>query len=178
MMKKIWFPLIIVTFLVISLFIYRQSCAALNSAATYVNAISLDYYVRRGMVQKKPQMNEASDLSVLRTEISKGDLYFVKSPLNAVLIYENLLKKDPGNMSLHLRMGMIFLKLGEHDTAREHLSFVYENKDSGLQPDAAWFLGLISVLQDEKTEAKTLLQECISKKCSYRNEAENLISLI
>jgi hypothetical protein len=92
--------------------------------------------------------------------------------------YESLLKKDPGNNSLQLRLGMIYLKLKQYDAAKEHFYFVYENKDSGLQPDSAWFLALISLIESDKTAAKNFLQESVTKKCSYKNEAAALLNCL
>jgi hypothetical protein len=71
---------------------------------------------------------------------------------------------------------MIYLKLKQYDAAKEHFYFVYENKDSGLQHDSAWFLGLISIIEENKEAGKTYLQECLTKKCSYKKEAAELLS--
>jgi uncharacterized protein HemY len=151
-------------------YFYSKSNAALNLAATHVEAISLEYYTNRGMGQ-----NKATQKLSLREEIERVDLQFLKDPKMAAVSYEYLLKKDPGNNSLHLRLGMIYLKLKQYDAAKEHFYFVYENQESGLQPDAAWFLGLISVIEDDKVAAKDYLQESVIKRCSYKKEAAKLL---
>lgn len=173
-MLKTFLTLALILVLLSSFFyFYSKSSSALNLAATHVEKLSLEYYTNRGMGQKKA----AKKLS-LREEIEIVDLQFLKDPKMAAVSYESLLKKDPGNNSLQLRLGMIYLKLKQYEVAKEHFYFVYENTDSGIQPDAAWFLALISVIEDDKESARKYLEEAVSKKCSYKKEAAELLSCL
>lgn len=152
-------------------YFYSLNSSALNLTAGHIEDISLEYYTNRGMVQnKQPQT------LTLRQEINRADLQFLKDPKMTAVTYESLLKKDPGNISLQLRLGMVYLKLKQYDVAKVHFYFVYENKDSGLQPDSAWFLGLISIVEEDRDAGKTFLKECVTKKCSYKKEAAELLS--
>ena len=173
MLKKILPILLITALLGAFYYFYIQSNRALNLADRHIENVSLEYYTNRAMVQKK----QAESLS-LRDEINLADLQFLKDPKMTAVAYESLLKKDPGNNSLQLRLGMIYLKLKQYDAAKEHFYFVYENKDSGLQPDSAWFLALISLIESDKTAAKDFLQESVTKKCSYKNEAAALLNCL
>ena len=173
-MLKTIIPIIVAVLLLVSFYyFYSKSNKALNLSATHIENVSLEYYTNRAMVKKKP-----AQLISLRDEINMADLQFLKNPKLAAVSYESLLKKDPGNNSIQLRLGMIYLKLKQYDAAKEHLYFVYENKDSGLQPDAAWFLGLITLIEEDKVTAKSLLQESLQKKCSYKKEAAELLEYL
>jgi hypothetical protein len=171
-MLKTYLSLALILVLLSSFYyFYSKSSAALNLASAHIEGLSLEYYTNRGMGQ-----NKATQKLSLREEIERADLQFLKDPKMAAVNYESLLKKDPGNNSLHLRLGMIYLKLKQSDAAKEHFYFVYENTDSGLQPDAAWFLGLISVIEEDKVAAKSYLQESVTKRCSYKKEAAKLLA--
>ena len=171
MLKKIIPFALIILLLGSFYYFYSLNSRALNLTAGHIEGISLAYYTNRGMVQNKQNQTLS-----LRDEIKKADLQFLKDPKMTAVAYESILKKDPGNNSLQLRLGMIYLKLKQYDAAKEHFYFVYENKDSGLQPDSAWFLGLISIIEENKEASKTYLQECIAKKFSYKKEAAELLS--
>jgi thioredoxin-like negative regulator of GroEL len=173
-MLKIIISLAIVVLMLGSFyFFYKQSNKALYLAARHLENVSLEYYTNRAMVQKKPLQSLS-----LRDEIKLADLQFQKNPKLTAVSYESLLKKDPGNNSIQLRLGMIYLKMKQYDAAKEHFYFVYENEDSGLQPDAAWFLGLITLIEEDKVSAKSFLQESLQKKCSYKKEAAELLEYL
>ncbi len=173
-MLKTIFPIAIAVLLLGSFYyFYSQSNRALNLSARHIENVSLEYYTNRAMVQKKPLQSLS-----LRDEIKLADLQFLKNPKLTAVSYESLLKKDPGNNSIQLRLGMIYLKMKQYDAAKEHFYFVYENEDSGLQPDAAWFLGLITLIEEDKVSAKSFLQESLQKKCSYKKEAAELLEYL
>jgi len=168
--------------LAVSLFAYQQSSKAQNAAAKAISEISLEYYTRRGMVQKKPILPIAKQGETPKLDLVPGmqaaDALFEKNSIEAAARYEQLLAQDPGQIALQLRLGMIYLKLKQYDAAKEHLYFVYEHKESGLQPDAAWFLALVHMSEQSKEKAISLLNECVDKKCNYKKEAAAFLQII
>jgi hypothetical protein len=172
---------VLAVFAACAIYFYASSNITVNDAARHISEINLDYYTRRGMVQKKQFSPEKSDTIQkldLGPSIQKADAIFEKDEKMAAANYEQLLKSDPGNVSIHLRLGMLYLKLNQLDASKEHLYFVHENKDSGLQPDSAWFLALLNIKEQNTEKAKMLLEECVVKKCSYKIEAEALLQTI
>ena len=128
------------------------------------------------MNKKSSADNQSSDY--LKNEISETDILFTKNPLKAAAEYEKLLKSDPGNTGLHMRLGLLYIKLKQTSAAKEHLYFVYEQEESGLQPTSALYLALINILEDNKSEAQKLLKECIEKRSSYKKEALELTAML
>jgi predicted negative regulator of RcsB-dependent stress response len=177
----------------VSLFAYQQSNKAQNAAAKAISDINLEYYTRRGTVQKKPlapitkqeelkTQDDTKERPSTAVDLAPGmqaaDALFEKNSKEAAARYEQLLQQDPGYIALQLRLGMIYLKLKQYDAAKEHLYFVYEHKESGLQPDAAWFLALLHLSEQNKEKAVVLLKECVEKKCNYKKEAAAFLQIV
>ncbi len=169
-MKYISFITTIIILASVSLLWYTRNNKALNDASKYVSNISLEHYTFRGVSFQKSDSHA--------NHLSKNDILFYENPKLALVNYESMLKLDPGNVGLHLRLGLLYLKMEQISAAKEHLFFVHGNLDSALQPDSSWFLALANILGNNETEAKKYLFECIDKKCSYKKEASQLAELL
>lgn len=165
----------------ISLFLYQQQGAAKRLASKYKTNINLNYYQMRALVHQ-PQQIKAANLAEykanINTSISNWDQNFQKTPQRTLAGYLQLLEYDPGNVRIHLRIGMLALKLDQYELAKTHLYFVYKHKEAGIQPDAAWFMGLLALEEGNLLDAKQKLQESIDMKSNYSRHATKLIALI
>jgi tetratricopeptide (TPR) repeat protein len=156
--------LILSAFFALSIFAYQKENKPLQLANSAIASIDLRNFDQRGVHTKKSVPNQ------LRT----ADLCFEKQPLKAVGIYRDLLRQDPGNLDLHIRLGMLSLKQQQYEAAREHLHMVYEVKEAALQPDASWFLALLAIIEQDEDYAKKLLEESLEARSQYQEQAEIL----
>lgn len=181
-MKKSTFLIIlcILSFLGLSLMAYQFQNRSFDKAAHHISTINLDQFQFRGAMQNpnlKKVAPKTEELADIGPAIEAIDPLFVQKPLEALARYQQLLETDPGHLGLRIRLGMLQLQQGQHAAAKENLYFVYEHKDAGLQPDAAWFLALLAIVEQDNTNALQLLKESIDNECTYKQEAQELLTL-
>ena len=160
---------VISVFFAISIFAYQRQNAPLQKANQAIAAIDLRNFDKRAIVERSKTIEE---------RIKDADLLFDESPIKAAGIYQDLIRQDPGRLDLHIRLGMLQLKNQQHDAAREHLHIVYEQKTAALQPDAAWFLGLLAIVEGDQDYAKNLLEESLNAGSQYQENAEQIYQLL
>jgi hypothetical protein len=160
-----------------SLMAYQFQNRSLDMAARYISAINLDQFQFRGAMQNPnlKKIDSSVDL-LMKTQLALQAInpLFEQKPLEALARYQQLLETDPAHLGLRIRLGMLQLKQGQRAAAKENLYFVYEQKDAGLQPDAAWFLALLAIVEQDNELAKQLLKESIDSECTYKEEATEL----
>ena len=184
MKKNIIIISIFVAISAIAVFLYRESSKAENLAATYINNLNLDMYAQRGMLIRKPVkiIKEVSskniDSDFYQSEIQSIDQIFEADPKTVISKYLQLLDLDPGNISIHLRLGIIYLKNQQYSAAKEHFYFIQEQKDSGLYPDSYWFLGLIHLIEGNRSKADQYFKACLNSKCTCKKEAQSMIDAL
>lgn len=159
----------ICVFFTIAIFAYQQQNAPLQLANQAIASIDLKNFKARAVLQKKKSFEQ---------RLTKADALFDSKPLEAAGIYQDLLKSDPGRLDLRMRLGMLHLKNRQHEAAREHLHIIYEYKSASLQPDAAWFLALLAIAEQNESYAKKLLAESLEAGSQYQQEAEKLHQLL
>jgi hypothetical protein len=184
MKKNILIISILVAISASAVFLYRESSKAENLAAAYVNKLNLDMYAQRGMVIRKPvKLNNQDSIKSVKdnfyqTEIQSIDQIFDTDPKIVISKYLELLNLDPGNISIHLRLGIINLKNHQYSSAKEHFYFIQEQKDSGLYPDSYFYLGLIQLMEGDRSKADQYFKACLNSKCTCKKEAQSMIDAL
>lgn len=155
---------------------YWLSSSVTNKAHHYIHSADLSLYTHRGVVSSSMQEDEedqeipiSTQIAVVDQELSEGNA------LLALAKYDQLLEKDPSNMELLLRMGIIYLQKDEYSLAQEKLSEVYGFKASIFSLDAAWFLALLNVKYEQWDKAKQLLKEVVEGRGNYHLQAKDLL---
>ncbi len=167
MQRNSWLILTgIFLFFVLSIFGYQQHYRAEALAGRAIANIDLRYFGQRAI---------QISANTFQQRLQKADALFLEAPIQAMGIYQDLLKQDPGNLSLRMRMGMLQLKLRQYEAAREHLHVVYDQKEALLQPDACWFLGLLAVLEGNSAQAQVFLKESLEAGSQYQSQAEAVL---
>ena len=92
--------------------------------------------------------------------------------------YQNLLKEDPANNELLLRIGIIYLRENQYELAQENLQAVYADKDAAFALDGAWFLGLLQTKYGNKNNASQFFEEVAKGRGNYHLAAQELLSLM
>lgn len=156
-------------FFAISIFAYQEQNAPLQLANQAIASIDLKNFKQRAVVRKTESLED---------RLHKADALFEQDALKAAGIYQDLLKTDPGRLDLRIRLGMLYLKNRQHEAAREHLHIIYEHKSASLQPDAAWFLALLAIVEGKETYAKKLLAESLEAGSQYQGNAQKLHQLL
>jgi len=158
---------------------YQQEGAAERWAARYRANINLDFYQMRASSKNATiKTPPVADTSAFYAKKLKWDQKLQDAPIKALAAYQQLLQKDPANTQLQLRIGMLALKLNQRELAREYLYLVYQEEITNLQPDAAWFLALLSIQEGHKKRAKAFLDESIKKGSNYLLQAQQLQPLL
>lgn len=184
MKKNIIIISILVAISALAIFLYRESSKAENLAAAHVNKLNLDMYAQRGMVIRKPVKIIKTDSvnsinsNFYQSEIQSIDQIFEADPKIVISKYLELLNVDPGNISIHLRLGIVYLKNHQYSAAKEHFYFIQEQKDSGLYPDSYWYLGLIHLMEGDRSKADQYFKACLNSKCTCKKEAQSMIDAL
>ena len=93
--------------------------------------------------------------------------------------YHELLKGDPDNLELQLRIGLLELKEGNYEETKEYLTKAYQQNDAAFSLDAAWGLALWNIQYHSNLDrARTLMEEIVAKRGNYFKEAENLLEVM
>lgn len=172
------------TILTLSLFIaclgsagyaYLLNTSVTNKVNDYIKDVDLSLYAHRGVLQKK-----SPDTKQLINEgIASIDQQFGKGErLVALANYHDLLKKDPSNMELLLRIGIIYLQEKEYNLAQENLTAVYGFKESVFALDGAWFLALLNAEYENWDRTKKLLNEIVQARGNYHLQAAALLKAL
>jgi tetratricopeptide (TPR) repeat protein len=152
---------------------YWLSSSVTNKAHHYIHSADLSLYTHRGVVSTSIEEDQdipiSTQIAVVDQELSEGNA------LLALAKYDQLLEKDPSNMELLLRMGIIYLQKNEYSLAQENLSEVYGFKASVFSLDAAWFLALLNVKYEQWDKAKQLLKEVVEGRGNYHLQAKDLL---
>ena len=147
---------ILLVLLVSSAFAYWNANQLDAKVYHFIHQVDLSLYTHRGLVQHEPKEENLS----LDEAIAYQDNRFENGERLAALAgYENLLKQDPSNMELLLRIGIIYLQEKEYSLASENLNSVYEFKESVFALDAAWFLALMQAEFGNLDQTQKLLKE-------------------
>jgi len=177
-MTKITLSIIsIFTLLLIgSSYTYWSSTLAPNKVHYYINSTNLSLYTHRGIVSARREdsleIPIEEQIAVVDRELSEENTLLILAK------YNQLLKQDPSNMELLLRMGIIYLKKQEYSLAQENLSEVYGFKASTFSLDAAWFLALLNAEYGQWEKTKQLLKEVVQGRGNYHLEAKDLFDSI
>lgn len=174
------------TLIIISIFIillmgssyaYWNASSISNKAYHYIHQVDLSLYTHRGVVSTLEK--EVEEQRSVNEQIAAIDQMFGGGDeLSALAEYQELLKQDPSNMELLLRMGIIYLQKEEYSLAQEHLSTVYGFKASIFSMDAAWFLALLNVKYEQWDNVKPLLQEIVDSRGNYHLQAKELLNCL
>ena len=174
MTKTTLFIISIITLLLIGTSsAYWAASSVPNKVNAYIHSADLSLYTHRGVVSVSMDEEEATpinaQIAMVDQELSEG------KTLLALAKYNDLLKQDPSNMELLLRMGIIYLQENEYSLAQENLSEVYGFKASIFSLDAAWFLALLNAEYEQWDRTKTLLKEVIEGRGNYHLQAKDLL---
>ena len=164
----------IITLLLIGTsYAYWSSTSVSNKVDRYIHTADLSLYTHRGVVtasiEEDPGIVIDEQIALADKELSGGNALLVLAK------YSELLKQDPSNMELLLRMGVIYLQKNEYSLAQEKLSEVYGFKSSIFSLDAAWYLALLNAEYGEWERAKKLLKEVEEGRGNYHEEAKDLL---
>jgi tetratricopeptide (TPR) repeat protein len=107
----------------------------------------------------------------LRTALEK---YQNRQYGEAVILFEKLLEKDPGQMATQLYSGISYFEIAEYQKAGKSFSKVIEHNDNLYIEQAKWYLGFCYLKTDEKQKAITQFKE-ISKTDGYYSEKAKAI---
>lgn len=172
------------TILIISVFLvglggsgyaYWLSSSVTNKVNDYIKDVDLSLYAHRGVVQKKAPDNKL----IISKAIANIDQRFGKGErLIALANYHDLLKQDPSNMELLLRIGIIYLQEKEYSLAQENLTEVYGFKESVFALDGAWFLALLNAEYENWDRTKRLLKEVVAERGNYHLQATELLKAL
>lgn len=154
---------------------YWKSTYTSNLVNTHIFQADMSRYVHRGVLDFD---TEGKEISFSDRIASVDNLFFNGEKSEALASYITLLKEDPGNMSIMLRMGIIYLQEEEFTLAQENLNVVYGYKESVYALDAAWFLALMNYQNNNFPNVKTFLSEIIEGRGNYFMEAEELLDMI
>jgi tetratricopeptide (TPR) repeat protein len=152
---------------------YWVSSSVPNKVNRYIHTADLLLYTHRGVVSVSTDEDKevpiSAEIALVDQELSEGNT------LLALAKYDELLKKDPSNMELLLRMGIIYLQKNEYSLAQEKLSEVYGFKASIFSLDAAWFLALLNAQYEEWEKVEALLKEVVEGRGNYHLQAKELL---
>lgn len=163
--------------MIISGFAYWQTNQLPNKAYQYIQQINFNLYEHRGVIVTKP----GETTTTLEDKIADMDAYFDKGErLVALGGYHELLKDDPDNLELLLRIGLIELQESNYVVAEGYLKDAYKQNDAAFSLDAAWGLALLNILKSgpNLNEAQDLMEEVVAKRGNYFKEAGTLLEVM
>ncbi|MCH2023799.1 MAG: hypothetical protein MK207_15085 [Saprospiraceae bacterium] len=154
---------------------YWKSSYTSNLVNTHIYQADMSRYVHRGVLDFD---TEGKEISFNDRIASVDNRFFNGEKKEALALYILLLKEDPGNMSILLRLGIIYLQEEDYTLAQDNLNTVYGYKESVYALDAAWFLALMNYQNNNIPTVKTLLTEIIKGRGNYFMEAEELLEIL
>lgn len=171
-MQKITVLIIITVGLLIGLssFGYWNSSQANNLTYQYIQNANFDLYAHRAIVGVDKVLSIEEQIGQVDEQFNEG------KKLKALAAYQDILKQDPGNTEILLRIGVIHLQEEQPSEAQSYLLQAAENEISVFHLDAQWFLALIAVQDKNPSRAKQFLQNIIVQRGNYYQEAEKLLT--
>ncbi|MCP4439505.1 MAG: tetratricopeptide repeat protein [Aureispira sp.] len=154
----------------LSSFGYWNSTQASDLAYQYIQNANFDLYAHRAIVAPDVQLS-------IDEQIGRVDEHFNDGQkLEALALYQDILKQDPGNTEILLRMGVIHLQQEQPSEAQDYLLQAAENKISVFYLDAQWYLALIAIQNEASAKAKQLLQPIVDQRGNHYKDAELLLT--
>lgn len=171
-MQKVSILIVLTVGLLIGLssFGYWQATQASNLTYQYIQNANFDLYAHRAIVKTPENLTIEEQIGQVDEQFNEG------KKLKALAAYQNILKQDPDNTEILLRIGVIHLQEEQPSEAQEYFLQAAENKISVFYLDAQWFLALIAVQNKDNKQAQKLLQNIIEQRGNYYKEAQKLLS--
>ena len=90
---------------------------------------------------------------------------------------EALLRLDPDNLAVLLRLGMIYLQQEQYEEAQIHFKTVYQAEEASSRPLAAWYLALVHGRYGQTQQCQMFLREAAAGD-AHTHQATRLLALI
>lgn len=99
--------------------------------------------------------------------------------LPALALGQEALTLDPDNVSVMLRLGMVYLQQRQYAEAETNLLAVHEAQTSATTTNlAAWYLALLYATYGDEQRTRQFLQEAAGAPHFYQKKATQLLSLM
>ena len=156
--------------LAIAAYCYHNAYQWQYKAEYYLQEVDLSLYAHRGLSFDKAPTS-------LGEKIASADrLFNEKEQMKALAHYQTLLKADPANTELRLRLGIIYLQQEQYQLAQENLEVVYADIDAPFALDGAWFLGILQSKYGHKKNAVKWFEKVVKGRGNYHLEAQELLT--
>jgi len=173
MKKTIGIVSVLVAVILCSGFAYWSSTQLTNKIYAHTQRVDFSFYAHRGAIFN-PRM---SPIPTIEDKIEELDeLAYDKMYRKALAGYQGLLEEDPSNIELLLRVGILYLREGDLNTAQDYLYQVLGDEESIYGMDAKWFLALIQLQHKQNEKAKEYLRFVAGTRGNYYRQAGELLA--
>lgn len=93
----------------------------------------------------------------------------------AIVLFEEILDRDPEMMASHLYSGISYMELKEYTKAGISFNKVIDQNDNLYIEQAEWYLGMVYMLTDQKDKAIKQFRKIKNSDGYYRDDATRLL---
>jgi tetratricopeptide (TPR) repeat protein len=101
--------------------------------------------------------------------------YHNKEYRDAVILFEQLLEKDPSQMATRLYSGISYFEIKEFQKASNSFNQVIQHNDNLYIEQAEWYLGFCFIMRDEKQKAIRQFQKIADGSGYYSDKAKQIV---
>ena len=112
-----------------------------------------------------------ADISILKAM----EKYQNRQYREAVLMFEKILDKDPGQMATRFYSGISYMEIEEYKKAGNSFSLVIDHKNNLYIEQAEWFLGFCYLKTEEKEKAIKQFAEIAESNSFYSEKARKIL---
>ena len=121
--------------------------------------------------------DDISKTMTLESVLKKGLFYFNEENYeNSISQFQELLMYSPGDINAFFYLAMAHSKAGHYGQAAKNFNKVLNHPDKTFDAEAKWHLALVYIATDETDKAKCLLEEIVSEKGFYAENAERKLA--
>jgi len=95
---------------------------------------------------------------------------------DAIVIFEQLLKTDPGDMASTLYSGISYMEVDQYHKADRSFDKIIVHNDNLFIEQAEWYLGFCYLMTDEPDNARKHFEKIAASNSSYKETASEIIN--
>jgi len=150
-----------------------------NFSKTSNDKIFASYYHRYEANYEASDVNSRSaDVAKVSKLINAVQLYDLGNISTAIVQFEDIIKEDPENTAAHFFTGLALIENQDYNKAIKNLLFVISKNDMPYIEQSEWYLGLCYLKEEQRSQAKVLLNKIGSSESYYKIKALDLLKQI